>query len=43
MRGYPFGAQEGILGDPSYAEYLSQYNTRSLRRDELTLNWYGVD
>jgi hypothetical protein len=43
MRGYPFGAQEGIVDDPSYAEYLSRYHTRSLRRDDATLNWHDMD
>lgn len=42
MKGYPFGAEEGITDDPSYAEYLSRYNTRVLRRDAVTLRWSGL-
>lgn len=41
MKGYPFGAEEGIVDDPSYAEYLSHYNTRRLKRDAVTLRWSG--
>jgi hypothetical protein len=39
MRGYPSGAEEGLLDDPSYAEYLALYNTRPLRRDVPNLRW----
>ena len=42
MSGYPFGAEEGMPDDPSYAEYLSRYNTRVLRRDAMTLRWSGL-
>jgi hypothetical protein len=41
MKGYPSGAEQGIVDDPSYAEYLAQYNTRPLRRDAATLQWSG--
>jgi len=43
MTSYPFGAEEGMVADPSYAEYLSRYNTRPLRRDAVRLRWSGVD
>ncbi len=42
MRGYPFGAEEGLPGDASYAEYLSLYNTRLLKREATTLRWSGI-
>lgn len=41
MKGYPLGAEEGLMDDPSHAEYLSLYNTRALRRDVARFHGTG--
>lgn len=42
MKSYPPLAEKGITDDPSYAEYLLEWNTRPLRRDNATLRWSGT-
>jgi len=43
MKSYPFGAEEeGSEDAPSYGEYISQYNTRTLKHDPASLRWRGL-